>query len=443
MKNVLLLSTILLLGLSENVSAQGIRFEKVNFPEAQEMAKEDGRLIFIDVYTTWCGPCKMLAKTVFVDSSAGACFNGAFVCVQLDAEREGKEVAKRYGVSAYPTLLFLTADGELLHKDVGTVAVDALIDAGKFALREADNPNNLVKLKKRYEQGERNEQFLRKYIEKMVANKEKPYEAIEEYLKVQTTMRENSSKMMEFFIEYADFLLLGGEAERIFVANRPEYMAIATRLEEKKLSQVYPKMLRLTQQMAMKNKDVEQYRLFMERWLQSDDKADYQDYNDFRLDLLLLQNDVKAYRKFAFIYLDSIVSSRSVEAVRQKDEQRYEEFCKKNEGRVMYFDILKTSWRDVDAKLQTKAILKAGNQLLKDARHRDFKRFVPWIEHGKQLLPSDYRMTDFEADVLYRQGKWKEAIAAKRKALDMLNPSQKEYHGLQRELEKWEMEMLK
>ena len=442
MKKGIIFFAFIMLWMSVMAQPQGIRFESGSFEEIKNLAREREKLIFVDVYTTWCGPCKMLANTVFVDAKVGVYFNENFVCVQLDAEREGKEVAQKYKVTAYPTLLFVTADGELLHKTVGTLDAGALIEAGEYALNEADAPDNLINLRKRYVAGERGESFLKAYMGKLIESKEPPYEEVEEYLKTQTSMPENSSKMMEFFIKNADYLLLGGEAERIFVANEAEYMDIATAGEEKELSQIYRKMLRLTQQMALSKRNVEQYRLFMDKWLLSDDKAYYQDYNDFRLDLLLLQNDMKSYRKRAFVYLDSIVASRSVEDIHQKDKQRYEEFCERNEGKTMYFDILKEGWRDVDAKLQVRAILKVGGQLLKSTRRKDFKRFIPWIEHGKQLIPDDYRMANFESKVLYRQGMLAEAVAAKRKALEMLDPKRKEYQGLQQELEKWEVETL-
>lgn len=436
MKKMFVLWTFLLTGILGN--AQGIQFWKGNFDDAVQEAKRQNKLIFVDFYTVWCGPCKSLAKNVFPQEEVGRYFNEKFICCQLDAEKEGRELARKYEVSAYPTLLFINADGDVVARMTGAVSAEDLIAGGKNALLEKDNPNNMVNLRKRYEAGERDEAFLKSYLEKRTANDMDPGEVVEEYLKVQKTIPENSSKMMEFLMNNDDFLVLGGEAERIFQKNEKEYMDIATRLEEKKLSQLRTKMMNLTQKRALANKDVPMYELFLDRWVKLPEKPYYQDYNDLYLELLLLKNDQKAYKELACTYLDSIVDSRTLKDIREGDQKRYDEYCKNNPARGLLADLIKDSYRDVDAKLQTNAILKVGGQLLKNAKRKDFKRFPKWIEHGKQLLTDDYRMTNFESTVLYHQGKKEKAIALKRKALDMLAPKDKTYPIVKQELEKME-----
>lgn len=439
MKKMMIVLTFLLAGTVGIANAQGIQFWKGSFEEARQEAKRQNKLIFIDFYTVWCGPCKSMSNSVFTREDVGAYFNKMFICCKLDAEREGKDMAKKYTVSSYPTMLFINAAGEVIVRVSGTIPAEELIECGRRAVLQVNDPNNVSNLKKRYEAGDRGEQFLKLYIEKMRENSMEPDAALEEYLKVQKSMKAGSSKMMEFFMANADFFMLGGEAERIFQANQQEYMDIATDIEEKKLSQVYTKMMRLTRQTALQNKDVAMYELFIDRWLELPEKPHYQDYNALRLDLILMKDEKKAYRGEAMSYLDSIVDSRSVEQIHKEDEERYQDYCSKNPGGSFFQIAMKNSYKNLDARLQVEAILKVGSQLLRNGmKRKDFKRFPKWIEHGKKLLPGDYRMVNFESNVLYRQGEREEAIGLKRRAIELLEPQDRVSPKLKEDLQKME-----
>ena len=50
---------------------EGVKFEELTFQEALEKAKAENRWIFLDAYTSWCGPCKMMAEKVFTRAEAG------------------------------------------------------------------------------------------------------------------------------------------------------------------------------------------------------------------------------------------------------------------------------------------------------------------------------------------------------------------------------------
>lgn len=88
--------------------SQGIRFFEGNIEQVKAEAASKNKFIFIDCYTTWCGPCKWLAKNVFTNDNIGKFYNQNFINYSLDMEKgEGKDFAKKYGVHAYPTLLFI------------------------------------------------------------------------------------------------------------------------------------------------------------------------------------------------------------------------------------------------------------------------------------------------------------------------------------------------
>lgn len=439
MKKVMILLTVLFAGMVGNANAQGIQFWKGSLEEAMQEAKRQNKLVFVDFYTVWCGPCKSLANTVFTREDVGTYFNKTFICCKLDAEKEGKDMAEKYKVHSYPTMLFINGNGDVIARVGGAIPAEDLLERAQEALAAVDDPNNMFNLQKRYQAGERSEEFLKLYIEKMKANSSDPGMAFEEFLKVQKSMKENSSKMMEFIMMNDNFFMLGGEAERVFKANEKEYMDIATKAEANKLSQIYLKMMRRTQETALRNKDVAMYELFIDRWSKLPEKPHYQDYNDLRLDFMLMKGETKAYRKEAMHYLDSIVDSRPIEQIRKEDEERYQDYCKKNPGNGFLQVLIKDSYKNLDAKLQTSAIRKVGGQLIKNGlKKKDFERYPKWIEYGKRLLPEDFEMLNFEANVLYRQGKKEEAIKVKRKALEMVDSSKKEYTKMKSDLEKME-----
>ena len=65
MRKIILLLTLLFAGVIGEAYAQGIRFHEGSFDEALVRAKQEKKLIFIDFYTEWCGPCKWMSMNVF------------------------------------------------------------------------------------------------------------------------------------------------------------------------------------------------------------------------------------------------------------------------------------------------------------------------------------------------------------------------------------------
>lgn len=113
----------------------GVTFFKGSWKEALAEAKRQNKPIFLDVFTTWCPPCKRMAKEAFPNARIGAKFNVHFINYQLDAEKgEGIAIAKQYAVASYPTALYITPDGGLVHRSVGYGGVNAMMDQADLVL---------------------------------------------------------------------------------------------------------------------------------------------------------------------------------------------------------------------------------------------------------------------------------------------------------------------
>ena len=136
------------------------------FGEAIEKARSENKIVFIDAYTTWCGPCKQMDKNTFSDENVATFFNEKFVNLKLDMERgDGLTIQQRYKISAFPTLLFLNADGEVVHKVVGFQDAEQLLSIGKVAL---GSDQTLSAWTSRYEKGAREPKFLKEYASKLL-----------------------------------------------------------------------------------------------------------------------------------------------------------------------------------------------------------------------------------------------------------------------------------
>jgi thioredoxin 1 len=99
---------------------KGIKFFNGSFKETLQKAKSENKLVFIDAYTTWCGPCKMMKQGTFPDALVGKIFNEKFVSIAVDMEAgEGIEMSQKFAVQGYPTLLFLDSDGKVIQNALG------------------------------------------------------------------------------------------------------------------------------------------------------------------------------------------------------------------------------------------------------------------------------------------------------------------------------------
>lgn len=114
------------------MAQEGINFFHGTLAEAQQEAAKEDKLIFIDAYTTWCGPCKWMAANTFPNAEVGEFFNKHFVSLKVDMERgEGPQLARKYRVMAYPTLIFLDKDGNVVHRAMGAKGPDQFLDLAK------------------------------------------------------------------------------------------------------------------------------------------------------------------------------------------------------------------------------------------------------------------------------------------------------------------------
>ena len=175
MKKIFLFIAFLWISLV-SFAQDGVNFEHLSFREALDKAKSEQKYVFMDCYTSWCGPCKNMTQNVFPQKKAGDYFNPKFICVKYDMEKgEGPELGNRFEVRAYPTFLVLDAEGRLLHKVIGSYSVDEIIERIEESF---DEEKAYGSLKAKYESGNREQVFMVKYLKMLIRYYDPAMEAV-------------------------------------------------------------------------------------------------------------------------------------------------------------------------------------------------------------------------------------------------------------------------
>jgi thioredoxin 1 len=124
-------------GVNKTNVEKGIQFVEPNWAKALQEAKKQKKMIFIDAYTTWCGPCRMLKQNTFTDKAVGEFFNKNFINIALDMENgDGIAFAEKYQIVAYPTLLIIDADQKSTSVTEGYMPPAQLLEFGKSVLAQ-------------------------------------------------------------------------------------------------------------------------------------------------------------------------------------------------------------------------------------------------------------------------------------------------------------------
>ncbi|MFT4685287.1 MAG: thiol-disulfide isomerase/thioredoxin [Neolewinella sp.] len=202
-------------------ATDGMTFVEMPFDELLVMAKKENKVIFIDAYTTWCGPCKMMAAKVFPDAKVGEVYNERFINAKFDMEKgEGPGLAQRYSVMAYPTYLFVDGNGDIVHKGIGYIPQEEFLALADVAIGDS----SLGTMNKRYDGGDRSAEFLAEYSQVLtgVYEQEKAGKVSGEYLDMQEDW--SATETMELLI--ANPGELGGKRMQYLMANSDKAMEI-------------------------------------------------------------------------------------------------------------------------------------------------------------------------------------------------------------------------
>ena len=181
--------------------AQEINFEKGSWQETVAKAKAQNKPIFIDFFTTWCGPCKQLEQKVYSKPEVIQKMNANFINFKIDAEKgEGPDLARKFEVSAYPFLVWADKNQNVLLTDAGYMPVSEFLKSVDNALNQY-REGRLEDYETQYRAGKRDATFLADFINKRHAMVVDNRELVEQYLLAIPTAEQTSEKTLKLLSE--------------------------------------------------------------------------------------------------------------------------------------------------------------------------------------------------------------------------------------------------
>lgn len=224
--NYILSALILFITLPHVVNAQektGIHFEQKSFKDILKKSAQTNKLIFVDAYTSWCIPCKWMDKNVFVNDTISTFYNANFVNFKQDMEKgEGPDLRKKYNVSVYPTYLFLSSDGTVLHRSTSKMEVQEFLELGKAVL----NPKKTLSvLNSKYELGDRSTELMWDFTIALKQSRDPRVTKIKDELVASLTDNQLVSELGWSIIEQFP-LKEGDRLGKVLIANQPKFEAI-------------------------------------------------------------------------------------------------------------------------------------------------------------------------------------------------------------------------
>jgi thioredoxin-related protein len=347
-----------------------ITFESGDLASVYAKAKKENKLIFVDAMTTWCGPCKQMAKNVFTNDTVADYFNTNFVNLKLDMEKgEGVPFATKYDVNCFPNLLFIDANGEIVHRQAGSLPAGEFIALAK----QTRTPENAYgALRTKYESAPLNESNVVNYINLLMNCCQDPSKNALAYI---TTVKEEDLLKRTNWIVMRDFVYDHESREvKYFLKNQSSF--------EKKYG-----------------KDT------VEQKLQQLGKSYFSKYSRAKeFDEPSYEIAKKEFSAMKWPHTDDILFESDLETYARFNKAKYYElaaagFQKHNNNNANALNSM--AW-DFYEQVSDKKLLKSAILMSKRACE----------------LNNNYAFLDTYAAVLYRAGEYKEAEIAANKAID-------------------------
>lgn len=236
MKKILIVS--LLCSFCLALSGQGIHFREGSWKEILAMAKKEKKLVFIDNYTSWCGPCKKMVKEIFPLKEVCDFYNAHFICYKLDCEKgDGVEVAKTYRINSFPTYLFVDGDGKLFYRSGSYMPAEKFIAEGRIALEEFADKRTIEEWDALYLRKKNQPTFVKAYLAKRNRTKLDNADILDQYVSIAKEKELADPAFLRELVAFGTRVKAGGACAG-FMLEQAEEIARVAGLEVKDLAQI-------------------------------------------------------------------------------------------------------------------------------------------------------------------------------------------------------------
>jgi thiol-disulfide isomerase/thioredoxin len=199
----------LTLGLTPALFSQ-VEFIEVVTPadmdEAREKAAKGDLMLFVDVYATWCGPCKVMDREVYSDRTVAEVMNASFVSVRMDGETDfGRKYAAEQGLTGYPSMFVFDPSGDPVGRLIGFRPAGEMVTALRGMIV---NHKALKTFRSQYTEGELTAEAFREYIElvREMGNEQEAEKLAGQYIKerIDTDLSDNDIRVVAFYMNLDD-----------------------------------------------------------------------------------------------------------------------------------------------------------------------------------------------------------------------------------------------
>uniref|UniRef100_UPI00321728BB thioredoxin family protein n=1 Tax=uncultured Draconibacterium sp. TaxID=1573823 RepID=UPI00321728BB len=407
---------LILFAVSLSAAAQGINFEHSSLEEAIKKAKDENKILFIDGYAVWCGPCKKMASTVFKDEEVGKFFDENLIALKVDVERgEGPMIKRRYGITALPGYVFIDGDGLVVYRFGAYMQKDAFMKEVKLALEYANDSNSVGRLAERYVSEKNDEKFVRKYLDILARSQSTNYtEVLEHYLSIQTSMKETDKEMVEFLAQHYQEIVFGGIADEIVQRNLgSEIWKLYVRKDVRAKFQKLPRsMVEKTTDYAILKKDTTILDIALDRAVEAGVKRSDETRKRAYTYYYLNAGEGEKYKAMVHDDIVNYINSLDVQKLR---DAYLDNLKRRKEGDVQALATRPYAFRE--AQTITGLVNSYSKFVVSDEEKSEV---VAWMKTAYDLLPGDATTMSDYGNILYLFGNDKaKAIEIKEEAYEI------------------------
>ena len=389
-------------------------------------AKAQKKLIFVDIYTAWCGPCKEMDKKTFTEVSVGDKFNASFINYKIDAEKGfGVTLAKRYNVTSYPTCLFVDPSENLIYKQEGLLRAFDLLKEADMVINNQATAKPLYALDKVYESGGRDTEFLNEYLAvRSLYDRIDNRDLVEEYVKSLTTIQYSADKTLRIIVNNG--FKIDGKAFDLLLKFREKAESLFEGGVEK-VNRAFSQSINEVFDVALKTKNQALFDKALAANLKTLPNTADRVNDKNKLAFYLAMKDVNKFSDAAEQYLDQYVMFIQVESIRKQDLWEYEKIMQNYKlgirdsvgvGAAMYQN-LKLNARNTMARLtsaELNEVVKVFNEQVEDKAK--LNKATEWAKRSLELVETPDAYHSY-AELMLKLGDKQMAMDIEQKAYDI------------------------